>query len=170
MLILWRKSRYRGLWLSEDTRLSVWTCKPDCLVSVCVHVHMCACVFAPVIQFLFHLAFSGGSGHSLSTCTSRAEDVVVGHERKLDILLKDFCAKLCVSIFNSCCGKYYRTNWHASMLVPQLSAPRPGWPCTGGQWPTCFLCCGDSDSELHNLSTQIARFPLVRRYHNNPVL
>ena len=33
-----------------------------------------------------------------------------------------------------------------------------------------FLSHGDSDSELHNLSTQLARFPLVGHYHTNPML
>jgi hypothetical protein len=33
-----------------------------------------------------------------------------------------------------------------------------------------FLWLGDSDSELHNLSTHTTRFPLVGGYHNNPVL
>ena len=33
-----------------------------------------------------------------------------------------------------------------------------------------FLFCGDSDSELQNLSTQLTRFPLVGRYHASPML
>ena len=31
-----------------------------------------------------------------------------------------------------------------------------------------FLSHGDSDLELHNLSTQLAKFPLVGHYHANP--
>jgi hypothetical protein len=33
-----------------------------------------------------------------------------------------------------------------------------------------LLSCGDSDSELQNLSTQLARFPLVGCYHASPML
>ena len=33
-----------------------------------------------------------------------------------------------------------------------------------------FLSHGDSDSELHNLSTQLAKFPLAGCYHANPML
>ena len=33
-----------------------------------------------------------------------------------------------------------------------------------------FLSCGDSDSELQNLSTQLTRFPLVGHCHDNPML
>jgi hypothetical protein len=33
-----------------------------------------------------------------------------------------------------------------------------------------FLPHGDSDSELQNLSTQLAKFPLVGRYHTSPML
>ena len=33
-----------------------------------------------------------------------------------------------------------------------------------------FLSHGDSDSELHNLSTQLTRFPLVGHYYVNPIL
>ena len=33
-----------------------------------------------------------------------------------------------------------------------------------------FLSHGDSDSELHNLSTQLTSLPLVGHYHANPVL
>ena len=33
-----------------------------------------------------------------------------------------------------------------------------------------FLSHGDSDSELHNLSTQLTRFPLLGRYHASPML
>ena len=33
-----------------------------------------------------------------------------------------------------------------------------------------FLSHGDSDSELHNLSTQLARFPLLGYYHASTIL
>ena len=33
-----------------------------------------------------------------------------------------------------------------------------------------FLSWGDSDSERYNLSNKLSRFPLVGRYHENPVL
>lgn len=33
-----------------------------------------------------------------------------------------------------------------------------------------FLSPGDSDSELHSLSTVLAEFPLAGHYHANPVL
>jgi hypothetical protein len=32
-----------------------------------------------------------------------------------------------------------------------------------------FLSCGDSDSELHNISTQHTRFPLASHYHTSPM-
>ena len=33
-----------------------------------------------------------------------------------------------------------------------------------------FLSLGDSDSELHNLFTQLTGLPLVDHYHSNPML
>ena len=41
--------------------------------------------------------------------------------------------------------------------------------CPGGL-ADLFLSHGGSDSELHNLSTQLARFPLAGHYHTNPML
>ena len=46
---------------------------------------------------------------------------------------------------------------------------QPSQPCTGGQWLTCFYLM-ETDSELHDLSTLLTRFPLVGCYHTNPVL
>ena len=50
-----------------------------------------------------------------------------------------------------------------------LSALTVAWPVM--HWRAMadlFLSCGDSDSELHNLSTQLARFPQVGCYHATP--
>jgi hypothetical protein len=55
-------------------------------------------------------------------------------------------------------------------LCLQLSAPW-GWPAI--HWQTkanLFLSRGDTDSGLQNLSTQLARFPLVGHYHASPML
>ena len=52
-----------------------------------------------------------------------------------------------------------------------VSVPLPwgwGWG-TGWTMANLFLSNGDSDSELHNLSTQFARFPLMSHYYTNPV-
>ena len=46
----------------------------------------------------------------------------------------------------------------------------PGQPCAWQAMADLFLSYGDSDSELHNLSTQLARFPLSSHYHTNPML
>jgi hypothetical protein len=44
---------------------------------------------------------------------------------------------------------------------------QPGQPCTAGPcWPVFSL--EDSDLELHNLSTQLSRFPLVGHYPTTP--
>ena len=57
-----------------------------------------------------------------------------------------------------------------SRLCQQLSATAT-WPAMHWQaMANLFLSHGDSDSELHNLSTQLARFPLVGCYHTNPVI
>ena len=56
------------------------------------------------------------------------------------------------------------------LLCQQLSAPEV-WPATcWWAMANLFLSHGDSDSELHNLSTQLARFPLADLYHTKPVL
>ena len=53
-----------------------------------------------------------------------------------------------------------------STLVPAAFCPdtslpwQCGWPCTGRQWLTCFYLV-ETNSELHNVSTQLARFPWV---------
>ena len=55
-------------------------------------------------------------------------------------------------------------------LCRQLSVPA-AWPAM--HWwamADLFLSHGDSDSELHNLSTQLTKFPLVGGYHANPML
>lgn len=44
---------------------------------------------------------------------------------------------------------------------------KPGQPYTGWQWPDLFL---SPKTELQNLSTQLARFPLAGRYHTSPML
>lgn len=45
------------------------------------------------------------------------------------------------------------------------------WPAMHSRAMTdLFLSHGDSDSELQNLSTQLARFPLAGRYHTSPML
>jgi hypothetical protein len=52
-----------------------------------------------------------------------------------------------------------------------LSALTVAWPVM--HWrgmADLLLSCGDSDSELHNLSTQLARFPLSSCYHANHML
>jgi hypothetical protein len=41
-----------------------------------------------------------------------------------------------------------------------------GTPC---QWSICFYLL-ETDSELHNLSTQLTRFPLAGHYHAIPML
>jgi hypothetical protein len=55
--------------------------------------------------------------------------------------------------------KYFKTNWYIPALV--LSTLFPG---------SLFLTHGDSDLELHNLSTQLTKFSLVGHYHANPML
>ena len=55
------------------------------------------------------------------------------------------------------------------MLLPLPQGP--GWPCTSGQaMANLFLSHGGSDSELHSLSTQLAKFPLAGCYHASLVL
>ena len=56
------------------------------------------------------------------------------------------------------------------LLCQQLSAPEV-WPATcWWAMANLFLSHGDSDSELHNLFTQTARFPLEGHYNASPVL
>jgi hypothetical protein len=66
-------------------------------------------------------------------------------------------------------GNITNENLHIPKLVPL-----PWWPvwlCNGRQLLIVFfLSHGDSDSELHSLSTQLTRFPLVGHYHTIPML
>ena len=59
-------------------------------------------------------------------------------------------------------------------LVPALCPAIlcPGWLAgwLAMLWWAMFLSHGDSDSELQNLSTQLAKFPLVSRYHASLML
>jgi hypothetical protein len=60
-----------------------------------------------------------------------------------------------------CCGKYLKRNWQSSGTCASALA---AWLAMYWQAMThLFLSHGDSDSELYNLSTQLARFPLVVR-------
>jgi hypothetical protein len=58
---------------------------------------------------------------------------------------QDSMACLCHVL--ECCGKYLKRT-HADLFLP----------------------CGDSDSELQNLSTQLSKFPLAGCYHTSPML
>ena len=52
-----------------------------------------------------------------------------------------------------------------------LSSDPAAWPALLWQAiANVFLSHGDSDSELHNLSTQLTRLPLASHYHTSPVL
>ena len=59
--------------------------------------------------------------------------------------------------------------WEILKKTCQLSALPPAILCPGGL-ASLFLSCGDSDSELQNLSTQLTKFPLASCYHASPVL
>jgi hypothetical protein len=65
-----------------------------------------------------------------------------------------------------CCGKYFKKNRKFPCYALLLSTPA-AWP-PAMHWRAMadlFLFHGDSDSELHNLCTQLAMLPLVGGYH-----
>ena len=67
------------------------------------------------------------------------------------------------------CGKYFKRSGTSSACPSNSMSQQPGWPCTGGQWPTCFYLV-ETLTQIQNLSTQLTRFPVACHYHDSSML